>query len=530
MRYWKSHPRLGKSVVALLVACAASGAGIAERERPAAAVGDPNATPDFNGDGIAELVVTAELEDVGTKQNAGAIWVMRANSTYGIGPASMWHQDSAGMPGIAGANDRFGTAWAAGDFDGDGFDDLAVGSRDNGQATNGGDVTVMYGSPSGLTTVDVQLFMQSQPGVPDDADNGDLFGASLAAGDFNGDSRDDLAIGSPREGFNAMSSIGAVFIVPGTPTGLSSSGIVMSTQGTNGIPGVSEAGDWFGYALTTGDFENDGYDDLAIGAPYEDTSAGIDTGAVTVVRGSALGLGGVGARVMWPGRTGGFSGSVSPGARFGHDLDVGEFSGNLRDDLVVCAPHQNVGAATRAGAVWVAPGSTSGITGAGSVRITENSPSEVPSRIKSNDEFCLWGMATGNLGTVGQDVLAVSIAQDVGSWQASGGLKVFRDNGPGILNGASTSYGEGEDFGISNYGEFDGAGFGANPQFVDLKGLAVDNLAFSVPRNAGRMLVMKRLHASSFDVLDDFVDWDQNDTGVPGEGEAGDAWGYLPVS
>src|SRR2546421_608602 len=74
-----------------------------------------------------------------------------------------------------------------GDFDGDGFSDLAIGVPGEGPLEEEGAVQVLYGSAAGLKAARNQLWTQDSPGVPGTGDGGHLFGRSLAAGDFNGD-------------------------------------------------------------------------------------------------------------------------------------------------------------------------------------------------------------------------------------------------------------------------------------------------------------------------------------------------------
>src|SRR6185503_13408667 len=83
---------------------------------------------------------------------------------------------------------------AKGDFNGDGFADLAIGvpEEDTGGAEDAGAVNVIYGSASGLTATDPnvpapQFWSQNSTGISGASEAGDRFGAALASGDFNGD-------------------------------------------------------------------------------------------------------------------------------------------------------------------------------------------------------------------------------------------------------------------------------------------------------------------------------------------------------
>ena len=88
------------------------------------------------------------------------------------------------MEGIAEANDEFGSALAAGDFNADGFTDLVIGvPGEDASATGDGRVGVIYGSAGGLsaTATPDQFWGQDTPNVEDAAEASDYFGGALAA-------------------------------------------------------------------------------------------------------------------------------------------------------------------------------------------------------------------------------------------------------------------------------------------------------------------------------------------------------------
>lgn len=114
---------------------------------------------------------------------------------------------------------------------------------------NSGAVHVLYGSATvGLTATGSQLWSQNSPGIAGSAEPGDGFGAALAAGDFNGDTRADLAIGAPGENGFA----GLVHVLYGSAAGLTASGSQVWSQNSPGIADVAEPSDFFGDALTAG--------------------------------------------------------------------------------------------------------------------------------------------------------------------------------------------------------------------------------------------------------------------------------------
>jgi hypothetical protein len=132
---------------------------------------------DFNGDCTADLAVGAVGED-----NAVGVVQVLYGSPGGITDAGnqLWSQNSPGIAGTAEADDSFGAALAAGDFNGDGPADLAVGAP--GEEGFVGVVQVLYGSANRLTATGSQLWAQNSPGIADTAEAGDFFGGALAAG------------------------------------------------------------------------------------------------------------------------------------------------------------------------------------------------------------------------------------------------------------------------------------------------------------------------------------------------------------
>jgi hypothetical protein len=160
------------------------------------------------------------------------------------------------------AHDRFGSTLAAGDFNGDGYGDLAVGSpgEDASGHTNTGVVHVLYGGRHGLMRRD-ELFGQGFAGVPGTPEPEQNFGAALAAGDFDGDGRDDLAVGIPDDTVADAPAAGAVAVMYSTRRGVVPGRDQIWTQNTPGINGLSAPYHRFGGSLAAGDLDGDGEDD-----------------------------------------------------------------------------------------------------------------------------------------------------------------------------------------------------------------------------------------------------------------------------
>jgi hypothetical protein len=239
------------------------------------------ATGDVNGDGFADVVAGAPFEDVGRTVDAGAVSVLDGSAAGVVvaGAQTLTQPVSAVEFG-----DTFGFSVAAGDFDGGGVADVAAGAafEDVGGTFDAGAVSVLDGSATGLVLAGAQTFTQPISAV----EVGDVFGFSLVAGDFDGDTVTDLAAGAPFESVGTRNAAGAVSALFGSAGGFSPADAQTFTQAPRGV----EADDTFGWSLAAGDFAADGVTDLAAGAPFDDVGTRVDAGAVSEVPGSAGGL------------------------------------------------------------------------------------------------------------------------------------------------------------------------------------------------------------------------------------------------
>ncbi len=408
---------------------------------------------DFNGDGRMDLAIGVPEEDVDTIEDAGAVHVLYAESDGGfdLAGSQLWFEE----PPIGGAEtgDEFGAALATGDFNRDDFDDLAIGIPGESSLTNDhvGMVTVLYGSPDGLSGAGVQWWHQETAGVPDDEEANDRFGAALATGDFDGDGWIDLAIGSPHEDV-AQFDDGAVTILHGSSSGLSA---VEAGFLTDPFPSVEDSAQ-FGFALAAGNLDNDGDDELAVGAPKTNVIGFSDAGQVTVYFGDQAGLSNLlvvslfqGSEIYgepiegWPGETN----------LFGNALACGNFNGDAFEDLVIAAPWDDEAGPALSGAVHVLHGSPTGPTGIDD-QIWHGDSLGLP---VTADAMSWFGHAVGagDLDGDGIDDLAVGIPlQDGPSAPHAGGVVTMLGGAGGLTAVDSRLLQQGFD-GLSGLDELD---------------------------------------------------------------------------
>jgi len=293
---------------------------------------DGDIVPDVNGDGVDDLLMGSQYY---------------SNELHEEGVAALWPGTPSGPPCRASwvieGNEEdayFGyTSTSAGDVNGDGYGDVMIGwaGREAGVYTPGR-AFVYAGRPSGLTYTPIWSVAGTQ--------TGEFMGFAAAAGDVNGDGFGDLMVGAPYHD-NGQLDEGAAFLYVGSPTGLSATP-VWSAEADQAGP------TYFGVALSSGDVNGDGYDDMMIVAYEYDFDQNND-GAVFVYHGSASGLPASPSLVLH-GSTPGLSLGASRGT-----IATGDVNADGFDDLVVGTGQFSNGQPNE-GAVFLYMGSVTGLS------------------------------------------------------------------------------------------------------------------------------------------------------------------------
>lgn len=402
--------------------------------------GSTLASGDFNGDGEMDLAIGAPLEDIGgVKLNAGSVTVMYGSPVGLANSLTLYiEQGRDGVAGVSAAEDLFGSSLAAGDFNRDGYTDLAIGSPNDDlfPAENCGAVNVLFGSRSGLTPQDQEYIFQGAT-LSQQLGANDNFGAALTAGDYNQDSYVDLAVGVPGEDFDEIAGVGIVHVLSGSPTGLLGTPNFVLRQGLNGIFNSVGYMDSFGNVLASGDFDGDGKDDLAIGVPYEDTSDTLlNVGLVHVVYG-AITQGWLGAQSFFQGDNG-VSEVLEAQDQFGYALTAGDFNADGRDDLAIGVPRESYGAYNQTGVVQVLYGSPNGLTTLDDDVWAQN-VENIFGDPETYDVFG-WSLAAGRINDDVYFDLVIGIPGDATNGVHGGGIEVIYGSASGLTNGAEPLY------------------------------------------------------------------------------------------
>ena len=294
----------------------------------------------MNGDGYDDALITAPFFDAG-QTDEGRVWIYHGSAS-GLPTSSSWFAESNQTSALYGY-----AAAGVGDVNGDGFDDVVVAAPqfDAGE-TNEGHIWVYHGSPTGLVSFAAWRAESDQAFA--------YYGRSVsAAGDVNGDGFADFLVGAPSYDDSGANQ-GRAYLYHGSATGV----IPLAAWRTTGASPNTYYADRVSGA---GDVNGDGYDDVAVAAPFYDNGQ-VDEGRVWVFHGSPNGVSPIASFSVE---------SNQAHCWYGFSLAAaGDVNADGYDDLVVGAPYYDETFLDE-GRIWVYRGSADG---AGRPRVLAQEP------------------------------------------------------------------------------------------------------------------------------------------------------------
>lgn len=398
---------------------------------------------DVNGDGHDDIILGAPSYDSGDWEE-GRVFVFYGPIISGTTTTADWTLDGEDAGALLGTS-----AGTAGDINNDGYDDVIVGAPYwHGNASDGGKAYVFLGSNTGLGITATWSMDGPQAGAG--------FGSAVGtAGDVDGDGYDDILVGAPAHS-TALTKPGRAYLYLGAASGVSAtspwsydytaqysgfansldaagdvngdgySDVIIgatwrdealvfygSNSGLNSAPdwSVSSPDDQLGYAVSTaGDVNNDGYDDVIIGA-ITYSNGQTDEGQALVYYGSASGL--------YPNPSWTYEFNQAD-TQFGYSVaSAGDVNGDNYDDILVGAPYYDNGHTDEGGA-FLFFGSGSGIS---------NTPDWSVESNTTNSNLGYYVATAGDVNGDGYDDMLVGAPMDENGQANEGVVSLYYGSG-----------------------------------------------------------------------------------------------------